>query len=241
MKKHISTSFSFIVFACLLTISNGALAMDIKAFGAKYGYINGYSTLTTPGVTKALNEVGIEVGTYVFKPTRDEKTNLFVPAIIYKSGTGQIETIKLDPALAVEQVENEIAKFKSTKVIAQTLAEKSQQLHSEKIKNDIMELENDWRSEKPGSYARRMTGVELDHSDPEQVARIVNLGERANKALGANTDLLWATRLQPALNAAIVKYKNNPSDSTYGELAHEMATIFSNLGNYYHIEYYSSK
>ena len=111
-------SFSFILFACLLTASNGALAMDMAAFKAKYGQIRGFAELTTPQVTKALNRVGVEAGTYVFKPTRDDKTKLFVPAIVYKGGS---EPIKLDPALTAEQVENEILKLKHTKILTHPL------------------------------------------------------------------------------------------------------------------------
>lgn len=228
-------SFSFIVLTCLLAASNRALAMDMATFRAKYRHIEGYEELTTAGVNNELNRIEIKGGTYVFKPTRDEKTNLFMPAIVYKNDFGQIETIKLDPALTMDQVENEIMRLKSTKVLAQPLREKKPfrlgMLMLEKIKNDIIDLDDEWKGK---VYYQRLPGHKLDHSDPRQVAGVIQLGERANKVL-EEVELDWGNKtLRSSLNDAITKYKNNPSESTYDGLADAIAKALTALNNYYH-------
>lgn len=112
-------SFSFIVFAGLLTGPNEALAMlgvevklpdvkqgplSMKDFEVQYGRIEGYRNASTADVNKALSGQGVESGTYIFKPSNVQGTQLFVPAIFYKSNSGDIKVVKLETLAA--QIKN---------------------------------------------------------------------------------------------------------------------------------------
>ncbi len=124
MKKHIFLH----AFILLFVVPHSALAMEIsqgfrtvEQFRDKYNQIKGFTIMTTPEATTALLRKGVEAGTYILKPTRDDKTKLFVPVIVYNNGVGQIEVKKLDPEFTVEQVENEILRLKHTKILTHPL------------------------------------------------------------------------------------------------------------------------
>lgn len=128
-------SFSYIVFAGLLIAgSNEALAMlgvevknvdvkrgplSMKEFEAQYGRIEGYRNASTADVNKALS--GQESGTYIFKPSNVQGTQLFVPAIFYKSNLGDIKVVKLDTLAAqitnLKEIRDKIEEMKTEGIL----------------------------------------------------------------------------------------------------------------------------
>jgi hypothetical protein len=113
-------SFSFIVFACLLAASNGALAMGVKKgastmddFRNRYGQMEGYTELSSSQIIEKLERL-IQTGDrdkYVIAPIQQEGTNLYVPYIFYDDA-GIVDKIALDPAYTNEQIDQEIERLR---------------------------------------------------------------------------------------------------------------------------------